>query len=121
MKNLLPLLFAVVLGVACFIPTAASAYYYGGRYYPYSTEAITTDIATKDTTTDIIIGGTTIGSGRGLAPSMSAQGIIAIGKRIIARTALTLLSQLPIFFWSSAISFQYRMLCPMDSGPKLIQ
>jgi hypothetical protein len=35
MKNLLRLLFAVVLGVACFIPAQASAYYYRGRYYPY--------------------------------------------------------------------------------------
>ena len=35
MKNLLPLLFAVVLGVACFIPAQASAYNYRGRYYPY--------------------------------------------------------------------------------------
>jgi len=36
MKNLLPLLFAVVLGVACFVPVPASAYYYHGRYYRYS-------------------------------------------------------------------------------------
>jgi hypothetical protein len=35
MKNLLPLVFAVVLGVACFLPALASAYYYRGRYYPY--------------------------------------------------------------------------------------
>ena len=28
MKNLLPLVFAVVLGVACFVPPPASAYYY---------------------------------------------------------------------------------------------
>ena len=35
MKNLLPLVFAVVLGVACFVPAPASAYYYHGRYYPY--------------------------------------------------------------------------------------
>ena len=35
MKNLLPLVFAVVLGVACFLPAPASAYYYRGRYYPY--------------------------------------------------------------------------------------
>ena len=35
MKNLLPLLFAVVLGIACFIPAPASAYHYHGRYYPY--------------------------------------------------------------------------------------
>jgi len=36
MKNLLPLLFAVLVGVACFIPAPASAYRYHGRYYPYS-------------------------------------------------------------------------------------
>ena len=36
MKNLLPLVFAVALGVACFVPAPASAYYYGGRYYRYS-------------------------------------------------------------------------------------
>jgi hypothetical protein len=36
MKNLLPLLFAVVVGIACFIPAPASAYRYHGRYYPYS-------------------------------------------------------------------------------------
>jgi hypothetical protein len=36
MKNLLPLVFALVLGVACFVPASASAYYYGGRYYRYS-------------------------------------------------------------------------------------
>ena len=35
MKNLLPLVFAVVLSVACFVPAPASAYYYHGRYYPY--------------------------------------------------------------------------------------
>ena len=35
MKNLLPLLFAVVVGIACFIPAPASAYRYHGRYYPY--------------------------------------------------------------------------------------
>jgi hypothetical protein len=36
MKNLLSLGFAVVLGVACFVPAPASAYYYRGRYYRYS-------------------------------------------------------------------------------------
>ena len=36
MKNLLPLVFAVVLGAACFIPAQASAYYYRGRYYRYN-------------------------------------------------------------------------------------
>jgi len=35
MKNLLPLLLTVVLGIACFIPAPASAYRYHGRYYPY--------------------------------------------------------------------------------------
>jgi len=35
MKRLLPHVFAVVLGVACFVPVPASAYYYGGRYYRY--------------------------------------------------------------------------------------
>ena len=35
MRNLLPLVFATVLGVACFVPAPASAYYYRGRYYPY--------------------------------------------------------------------------------------
>ena len=34
-KNLLPLLFTVTLGVACLIPAQASAYIYHGRYYPY--------------------------------------------------------------------------------------
>jgi len=35
MKRLLPLMFAVVLSVACLFPEPASAYYYHGRYYPY--------------------------------------------------------------------------------------
>jgi hypothetical protein len=35
MKNLLPLVFAIVVSVACLIPARASAYYYRGRYYPY--------------------------------------------------------------------------------------
>ena len=35
MKNLLPLLFAVVVGIGCLIPAPASAYRYHGRYYPY--------------------------------------------------------------------------------------
>jgi hypothetical protein len=35
MKNLLQLVFAMVLSVACFIPAPASAYYYHGRYYRY--------------------------------------------------------------------------------------
>jgi hypothetical protein len=36
MKNLLPLVFAVVLVAACFVPAPASAYYYRGRYYRYN-------------------------------------------------------------------------------------
>ena len=36
MKNLLSLVLAVALGVACFIPAQASAYYYRGRYYRYN-------------------------------------------------------------------------------------
>lgn len=35
MKNLLRLMFAVVLSLACFVPARASAYYYHGRYYRY--------------------------------------------------------------------------------------
>jgi hypothetical protein len=35
MKRLLPQAFAVVLGVACFVPPPASAYYYHGQYYRY--------------------------------------------------------------------------------------
>jgi len=35
MKNLLLLVLAVVLGVACFVPAPASAYYYRGHYYRY--------------------------------------------------------------------------------------
>jgi len=46
------------------------------------------DIIIEGITTDITITGTTIGTGPGLSPSMGVQGIIAIGKRIIVRTAL---------------------------------
>jgi len=35
MKNLLPLVLALALGVACFLPASGSAYIYRGRYYPY--------------------------------------------------------------------------------------
>jgi hypothetical protein len=55
------------------------------------TEAITTDIITEGITTDITITGNTIGTGAGLSASMGVQGIIAIGKRIIARIGLTTL------------------------------
>ena len=53
-------------------------------------EAITTHITTEDITTDIAIAGTTIGTGPGSSASMGVQGTIAIGKRIIERTALTI-------------------------------
>ena len=55
-----------------------------------TTEAITTDIGTKGITTGITIAGTTIGTALGLSASMGVQGIIAIGNRIIVRTALTI-------------------------------
>ena len=48
----------------------------------------TTDIVTKGITTDITTTGATIDTGLGLSASMGVQGIIAIGKRIIVRTAL---------------------------------
>jgi hypothetical protein len=84
MKNLLSLVFAVVLGVACFVPPPASAYYYRGRCITHiTTEAITTDITTEGNTTDTGITGTTIGSGPGLSASMGVQAIIAIGKWVI--------------------------------------
>jgi hypothetical protein len=46
-----------------------------------------TDITTEGITTDITITTITIGTGLGLSASMGVQGIIAIGKRIIVRTA----------------------------------
>ena len=50
------------------------------------------DITMEAITTDISITGTTIGTGIGLSASMrGVQGTIAIGKRIIVRTALTIL------------------------------
>jgi hypothetical protein len=48
----------------------------------------TTDIVTEGITTDITTTGTTIDTGPGLSASMAVQGIIAIGKRIVVRTAL---------------------------------
>ena len=51
----------------------------------------TTDIVTEGITTDITTTGTTIDTGPGLSASMGAQGIIAIGKRIILRTAITII------------------------------
>ena len=56
-----------------------------------TTEAITTNTTTEGIITDIIIAGTTIGTGIGSSASMGVQAIIAIGKRIIVRTALTVL------------------------------
>ena len=49
-----------------------------------------TGIVTEDITIDITITTTTIGTGPGLSASMGVQGIIAIGNRIIVRTALTI-------------------------------
>jgi hypothetical protein len=49
-----------------------------------------TDIVTEGITTDITITTITIGTGLGLSASMGVQGIIAIGNRIIVRTALTI-------------------------------
>ena len=56
-----------------------------------TTEAITTDTATRGITTSISITDTTTGTGVGLSASVGVQDIIAIGKRIVARNALTLL------------------------------
>jgi hypothetical protein len=50
-----------------------------------------TDIITGGITTDITITGATMGTGPGLSAPMGVQGIIAIGKRIIVRTALKIL------------------------------
>jgi hypothetical protein len=49
-----------------------------------------TDIITEGITTDITITTITIGTGLGLSASMGVRGIIAIGNRIIVRTALTI-------------------------------
>jgi len=56
-----------------------------------ATGAITTNITTEGITTAITTAGATIGTGPGLSASMGAQGIIAIGKRIILRTAITII------------------------------
>jgi hypothetical protein len=50
-----------------------------------------TDIVTEGITTNINITGTIIGTGAGWSASTGVQGIIAIGKRIIARAALTII------------------------------
>jgi hypothetical protein len=49
-----------------------------------------TDITIEGITTDITITTTTIGTGLGLSASMGVQGIIAIGNRIIVRTAFAI-------------------------------
>ena len=46
-----------------------------------------TGITTEGITTDITITIITIGTGLGLSASMGVQGIIAIGNRVIVRTA----------------------------------
>lgn len=56
-----------------------------------TTEAITTDTATRGITSSISIADTTTGTGVGLSASVGVQDIIAIGKRIGARSALTIL------------------------------
>jgi hypothetical protein len=56
-----------------------------------TTEAITTDIVTKGITTSIKIAGTTIGTGVGLSALLGVQDTIAIGKRIVSRSALAIL------------------------------
>ena len=74
MKNLLPPVFAVVLGIACFVPAPASAYYYGGRYYRYYYRGHYYRYHYH---------GATIGTGPGLSARTGVQDIIAIGKRVI--------------------------------------
>jgi len=49
-----------------------------------------TDIVIEGITTDITITTITIGTGLGLSASMGVRGIIAIGNRVIVRTALTI-------------------------------
>jgi hypothetical protein len=56
-----------------------------------TTEAITTDIATKGITTSISTVGTTIGTGVGLSASVGVQDTIAIGKPIEARCTFAIL------------------------------
>ena len=58
-----------------------------------TTEAITTDIATKGITTSISIADTTTGTGVGLSASVGVQDITAIGKRSTIRAALTLITR----------------------------
>ena len=89
MKNLLPLVFAVALGVACFIPAQASAYNYRGRYYRYYYRGHYYRYRYYGHYYHYYRA--LIGTG-GLSGSTGVQGIIAIGKRIIGRTALTIAS-----------------------------
>jgi len=60
------------------------------KLQPIITTDGTIDIVIEGITTDITITTTTIGTEIGLSASMGVQGIIAIGNRIIARTALTI-------------------------------
>jgi hypothetical protein len=54
-----------------------------------TTEATTTHISMEGITTNIATTATTIGTGAGLSASVGVQDIIAIGKRIVPRSALT--------------------------------
>jgi hypothetical protein len=60
------------------------------KLQPIITMDGTTDIVIEGITTDITITTITIGTEIGLSASMGVRGIIAIGNRIIARTALTI-------------------------------
>jgi len=60
------------------------------KLQPIITMDGTIDIVIEGITTDITITTITIATGIGLSASMGVQGIIAIGNRIIARTALTI-------------------------------
>jgi hypothetical protein len=90
MRNLLPLLLAIVLGIACFIPAPASAYRYHGRYYPYYYGDHYYRYRYQGHYYQYSLAGVTIGTGVGLSASAGAQGIIAIGKWIVARGVLTI-------------------------------
>jgi hypothetical protein len=83
LKNLLPLVFGVVLGVACFLPAPASAYYYRGRYYSYYYRGHYYPYYNHGHYYRYHY------RGPGLSASMGVRGIIAIGKRLLRGTALT--------------------------------
>ena len=80
MKNL-TLVLAVVIGAACFVPAPASAYYYRGRYYRYSYRRNYYRYHYHNHYYRHRLG---------LSASMGVRSIIAIGNRIIVRTALTI-------------------------------